>query len=76
MDLFKESSFAEFRMTLDAEMKHLQRSGLGSKKKKAESITPEEEEIMWKKGILGESTPQALVDTMLDIKESIRRFKS
>ena len=25
----------------------------------------EEEEIMWKKGILGESTPQALVDTML-----------
>ena len=65
VDFFKDSSFAELRMTLDAEMKRLQRSGLGSKKKKAEPITPEEEEIMWKKGILGESTPQALVDTML-----------
>ena len=49
MNFFKDSSFAELRMTLDAEMKRLQRSGLGSKKKKAEPITPEEEEIMWKK---------------------------
>ena len=41
-------------MTLDAEMKHLQRSGLGAKKKKAEPIASEV--VTWKKGIFVEST--------------------
>ena len=48
-------------MSLDAEMKRLQRCGLGSKRKKAEPITSEEEEILWQRGILGSSSPQALV---------------
>ena len=57
-DLFKDASFAEFRMSL-------QRYGLGSKRKKAEPISSEEEEVLWKKGVLGSSNPQSLVDTML-----------
>ena len=37
------------------------------KDKKAEPLTPEEEELLWEKGLLGKSTPQALVDTILVI---------
>ena len=62
---FKDAPFAEVRMSLDTEMKRLQRCGLGSKRKKAEPITSEEEEVLWQKGILGSSNPQLLVDTML-----------
>ena len=46
-------------------MKRLQRAGLGSKKKKAEPLTGEEEELLWTKGLLGSGSPQALVDTMV-----------
>ena len=34
-------------------MKWLQRAGLGSKKRKAELLTAEEEELLWTKGLLG-----------------------
>ena len=46
-------------------MKRLQRAGLGSKKKKAEPLTAEEEELLWTKDLLGSGSPQALVDTMV-----------
>ena len=65
IDIYKDSEFAEFRVCLDAEMKRLQRAGCGSKTRKAEPLTEEEEETMWQKGLLGKHTPQALVDTIL-----------
>lgn len=65
IDFFNDSIFADFRMNLDAEMKRLQRKGLGSHKRQAESLSIEEEELLWAKGLLGSATPQALVDTML-----------
>ena len=65
VDIYKDSEFAEFRVCLDAEMKRLQSAGCGSKTRKAEPLTEEEEEILWQKGLLGRSTPQALVDTIL-----------
>ena len=46
-------------------MKRLQRSGIGSKKKQAEPLTEEEEELLWSTGQLGDHSPSALVDTML-----------
>ena len=65
IDFFKDSSFSHFRAVLDSEMKRLQGQGVGSKRRQAEPITQEEEEVLWKKGMLGQDTGRALVDTML-----------
>jgi hypothetical protein len=65
IDIFKDPSFAEFRATLDSEMKKTQSLGIGSKKRQAEPLTVEEEELLWQTGQLGDRSPQALVDTML-----------
>ena len=64
IDFFNDPVFADFRMNLDAEMKQLQRKGLGSQKHQAEPLSLEEE-LLWDKGLLGSAIPQALVDTML-----------
>ena len=47
IDIFKDKEFAEFHVCLDSKMKHLQKSGLGSQKRKAEPLTIEEEELLW-----------------------------
>ena len=65
IDIYKDAEFADFRSCLDSEMKRLQSSGLGSRKKKAEPLSLEEEELLWRKGLLGDGNPQALVDTMV-----------
>ena len=64
IDFFKLPDFAGFRADLDAEMKRLQRSGLGSKRRQAEPLTIDEEELLWTKGLLGSNSPQTLVDTI------------
>lgn len=65
IDIFKDAEFAEFRCCLDSEMKRLQRAGLGSRRRKAEPLTEAEEELLWEQGLLGDSTPQSLVDTII-----------
>ena len=65
LDLFKEPAYAQFRQTLDSEMKRLQRKGLGSSCIQAEPLTEQEEEILWQKGYLGDHSPQVLVTTMI-----------
>ncbi|ESO94718.1 hypothetical protein LOTGIDRAFT_160951 [Lottia gigantea] len=50
---------------LNSKMKELSRLGLGIDTKKSEVITIEQEEILWSKGLLGESNPQHLLDTLL-----------
>ena len=65
IDFFNDPTFADFKMNLDAEMKRLQKKGLGSTKRQAEPLSIEEEELLWSKGLLGSETPQALVDTIL-----------
>ena len=46
-------------------MKRLQAAGIGIKRRQAEPITIEEEDILWQKGILGCSSPQSPLDTMV-----------
>ena len=65
INFFNDPAFALFKMNLDAEMKRLQKKGLGSKKRQAEPISIEEEEKLWNSCLLGSNNPQALVDTML-----------
>ncbi len=65
IDFFKDDEFADFRASLDAEMKRLQSQGIGSKKRQAEVLTEDEEELLWKKGLLGDATPQSLLDTIV-----------
>ena len=49
IDIFKNSQFANFRATLDGEMKRLQAQGIGSKRRQTEILTADEEEMLWKK---------------------------
>ncbi len=65
LDLFNDPEFAEFRATLDAEMKRLQAEGVGMKTKQAEPLTEADKEILWEKGLLGDSTPRTLLDTVI-----------
>ena len=65
LNTYQDNDFAEFRTTLDAEMKCLQQKGLGSKGQQAEPLTEEEEEILWSKELLGDHSPQALLKTMV-----------
>ena len=59
IDFFKNASVKPFRDVLDSEMKRLRSQGLGAKKRQAEPISQEEEEL------LEQHSAQALVDTML-----------
>ena len=65
IDIFKQAEFSQFQMALDFGMKRLQASGIGAVPRKAEPITFKDEEILWRKRILGDSTPQSLFDTVL-----------
>ena len=64
VDFFRDQDFAEFRGVLDAEMKRLKASGIGSQKRQAEPLSLEEEELLWEKGVLGDHSPQALLNTV------------
>ena len=46
-------------------MKQLRSQGVGTKKKQAEPTLASEEEILWEKGLLGDKSPQSLLDTMV-----------
>ena len=46
-------------------MKKLQREGVGAKKRQVEVLTEANEELMWSKGLLGDTTPQSLLDTVI-----------
>ena len=65
IDFYKNEAFSSFRKTLDAEMKWLQSQGIVSVEKHAEIITPEEEDLLWKKNLLGDHSPKSLLDTMI-----------
>ena len=65
IDSFADSQFSDFKTSLDSEMKRLQSKGVGSLKRQAEVLTVEEEEMLWTKGLLGDSSPQVLLDTMV-----------
>ena len=42
----------------------MQSKGAGSQKRQAEVLTEDEEDVLWRKGLLGDGSPQSLLDTM------------
>ena len=46
-------------------MKRLKAGGLGVHTKQAEPITPDEEELLWSKNLLGAHSPQTLLDILV-----------
>ena len=64
IDILSDSAFADFKSSLDAEMKQLQASSLGSTKRQAEPLSREDVELLWRKKLLGDATPQSLLDTV------------
>ena len=62
---FTDSEFRRFQQSLNAEMKRLRSQGIGFTRKRAEPISVDEEMSLWEKGVLGDSCPQVLLDTMV-----------
>ena len=65
INIFKDACFSGFIKTLDSEMKRLRSVGLGVTRKQAEPLTVDEENSLWEQGLLGDSTPQTLIDSLL-----------
>ena len=62
---FEDPNFFTVKNTLDNRMKDLSKIGKIAPREKAQPISVNEEDIMWEKGILGDESPEKLVDTML-----------
>lgn len=60
----KNLVFSEFRKILDAKMKELLSKGYGSKIKQAQPLLPDDESVIWEKGVFGDSNAEALQCTM------------
>lgn len=63
--LLSDPNFKELQNTLDNVMKTRAAQGMGLHVRRAQVITKSQENVLWQKGLLGESSPQVLLDTML-----------
>ena len=64
VNILTDPAFHQFRETLDARMKELKCSGM-YQPKRAEVISIEDENLLWDKNLLGDSTPEQLINTMV-----------
>ncbi|CAC5377675.1 unnamed protein product [Mytilus coruscus] len=60
----KDGRFAPFRRVLDAKMKDLLSKGFGTKTRKADLISHEDEELLWVNGVFGKSSATTLKYTV------------
>ena len=65
INFFTQPQYHSFKRVLDSEMERLKSKGIGVVVKRAEPIDKREEEILWSSGILGDSSPQSLLDTVI-----------
>ena len=62
--MFQDTNFSQFRATLDAEMKRLKQTGVGSRARQAEALSDADEDFLWSEKILGDHSPKALLNTV------------
>ena len=65
LDIYTNCEFTYFRSVLDSVLKQLHKQGVGTVKKRAEGISHELEDHLWKSKVLGDDTPQKLLDTLV-----------
>ena len=65
MKLINDPEFVTLKNTLDSRMKDLASEGICVRRKQAAIITEDEEEKMWRSGVLGDDTPRKLLDTVI-----------
>lgn len=59
-----DKRFYNFRKTLDARMKEISSKGIGLKKKQADPISADDENLLWEKDLLGGATSKSLLNTV------------
>ena len=62
--LVKDDCFSTSRKVLESKRKELKQQGKGNKENRAESLTEEEEELLWETKQLGGDTPRTLLQTL------------
>ncbi|XP_061170286.1 uncharacterized protein LOC133179581 [Saccostrea echinata] len=60
-----DNRFARTRKVLDARMKSLVAQGIGTTVRQADPILPEQEDILWEKGVLGQNSAISLQNSFL-----------
>ena len=65
LDIYKDPNFSLFRRAFDCVLKDLHKEGIGTIKRQAAIISTDLEECMWNDGLLGDSNPHLLLDTMV-----------
>ncbi len=65
VNILEDPRIQTFRKTLDAEMKRLHATGKYSQKHQAQPIKVAQENHLWELGLLGEHSPQVLLDTIV-----------
>uniref|UniRef100_A0A1X7V9A0 ZMYM2-like/QRICH1 C-terminal domain-containing protein n=1 Tax=Amphimedon queenslandica TaxID=400682 RepID=A0A1X7V9A0_AMPQE len=63
--MYKDQQFALFRSTYYSVLRDQHSKGVGAAKKQAEVITFDLEEELWSHGVLGNSDPYKLLDTLV-----------
>ena len=58
LDVFQDANFAQFRATLDAEMKRLKQAGVGSRARQAEALSDADEDLLWQTKYLVTTLPR------------------
>ena len=65
VNILEDPEFTEFRGVLDGQMKKQNATGRYIEKRKASVISIQMKERLWEKGLLGDHSPRALVDTLV-----------
>ena len=60
----KDVRFDEFHKTLDSVCSDLHSKGIGANVKSAVTISYEDEDVLWKEGVLGYNSPRTLLNTV------------